>query len=134
MVLDTKSLIFHKEPEDITVQYFSSLQRILGQVDLGFHCIVPFVNTCDCPWQKLVNRSKWALTLLDWGFQNSSNLSHIVFKLSSYLGRLDDTYWSIPKYPVHAITFLHCCFSEEGSQLTFKYIFHISISTIRNPC
>ena len=74
------------------------------------------------PCLKLVRRSNWALTPLDWGFQNSSNWSHIVSKLSSSLGMHHDIYWSIPRSQLQAV-FLHFCHSGEGCKLTFQYIF-----------
>ena len=52
------------------------------------------------PCWKLVSKSKWALTSLDCGLQNSSNLSNIVSKFKSSLGKLNDTYWSIPNSPL----------------------------------
>ena len=59
------------------------------------------------PWQKLVNRSSQAHTLLDCGLQKFSNLSQIVSRFISSLDSTQDTYWSIPKSPDHVITFLH---------------------------
>ena len=78
---------------------------------LQFHCL------------KLVNRSNWALTSLDYGLQNSSNLSHIVSNLGSYLSKFHDTYWSIPESPTPYYYFLALLFLWEGSKLTLKYIF-----------
>ena len=40
-----KFLISYKELEDIMVHNFSSFQRVLGQIDLGMHHIVSFINT-----------------------------------------------------------------------------------------
>ena len=41
------------------------------------------------------------------GLQKSSYLDHITSKLKSSVGKHHDTYWSIPKSPLHAMTFLH---------------------------
>ena len=59
------------------------------------------------PCQKLVRRSNGALTSFDWGLQNFSNFSQIVSRVSSSEDRLQETYWSMPKSPFQAITFLH---------------------------
>ena len=64
---------------------------------------------------KLVTRSNWALTLLDWSLQNYSNLSHIVSRLNSSLDKHHETYWSIPKSLLQAMTFLHFCFSGRAT-------------------
>ena len=78
------------------------------------------------PWQKLVNKSKWALTSLAWGLQNSSKCSQIVSKLRSSLGRFQDTYWSIPKSPIQATTFLH--FWHSGSAASSHSIIFLHLS------
>ena len=58
------------------------------------------------PFQKLVSKLNLALTSLDWGLQNSSNFPQITSRVSSSLVRCHETYWSIPKSPLQAITFL----------------------------
>ena len=65
------------------------------------------------PRQKLVSRSNLAVTSFAWGLQNSSYLDQIVSKWSSSAGKHQETYWSIPKLPLCAMTFLH--FLESGS-------------------
>ena len=55
------------------------------------------------PCLKLVNKPKQALTSFTWGLQHSQ----IVSKLRSSLGRLQDTYWCIPKSPLQATIFLY---------------------------
>ena len=59
---------------------------------------------------KLVSRSNLAHTSLDWGLQNPSNLPQIVFSVNWSVGKPQDTYWSIPKLPDQAMTFLHVVF------------------------
>ena len=97
---------FMKKPEDVMMQDLSSLSGVLRQIDLSFYSVVPLIHAL-VPCQKLVSKSTLALTSLDCGLQNSSNLSHMVSKYNSSLGKLQDTYWSIPKSPLQAITFLH---------------------------
>ena len=63
------------------------------------------------PCWKLVSKSNLALASLDWGLQNSSNLSQMVSTINSSMDKFQETYWSMPKSPLHAITFLHCLFS-----------------------
>ena len=84
-------------------------------------------STLLLPCWKLVSKSKWALTSLDCGLQNSSNLSHIVSKYKSSLGKLQDMYWSIPKSPLQAITFLHFYFSGRASSLHSGMFSHLNI-------
>ena len=60
------------------------------------------------PWWKLVNKSNLACTSLDWGLQNSSNQDQIFSNSNSSFVKPHDTYWSIPKSPLQAMTFLHC--------------------------
>ena len=60
------------------------------------------------PWQKLVNKSNLACTSLDWGLQNSSNQDQIVSNSNSSFIKPHDTYWSMQKSPLQAMTFLHC--------------------------
>ena len=66
-------------------------------------------STLCLPCLKLVRRSKQALTSFDCGLQNSSHFPQIVSKLSSSTDKHQDTYWSIPKSPLKAITLLHFC-------------------------
>ena len=114
MVLDKKSSSFIKNQNISQCKILAVSRGYLAR--LTWSCTALYhMSTLQLPCQKLVKRSRWALTLLDWGLQNSSNLSHIVFKLSSSLGRLHDTYWSIPMYSLHAITFIHCYFSGRAA-------------------
>ena len=78
------------------------------------------------PWQKLVNKSNLDCTSLDWGLQNSSNRFQIVSNFSSSLAKPQDTYWSIPKSPLQAMTFLHCCVSGSTTSLYSSMFFHFN--------
>ena len=64
-------------------------------------------STLISPCLKLVRRSNLALTSLVWGLQNSSNLFQIISKHNSFWGKHHDTYWSKPKSPDQATTYLH---------------------------
>ena len=80
------------------------------------------------PCLRLVSKSNLALTSLDWGLQNSSNFSHITSRTSSLFVKFWDTYWSIPKSPLQAITFLHFLASaniaSSQSNIFSHLIFH----------
>ena len=81
------------------------------------------------PWQRLVSRSNLAYTSLAWGLQNSSYLDQIVSKVTSSAGKHQETYWSIPKSPLHAITFLHFfeswSIASSQSKMFSHFSFHI---------
>ena len=64
-------------------------------------------STLISPWQNLVKISYLALSAFVWGLQNSSNFFYIISKHSSSCGKHHEMYWSNPKSPDHAITFLH---------------------------
>ena len=76
------------------------------------------------PCLKLVNRSKWTLTSFDCGLQNSSNFPQIVSKVSSSPGKHHETYWSMPKSPLQATTFLHCCCSGKAASSHSRIFLH----------
>ena len=85
-------------------------------------------STLVSPYRKLVKRSNLALILLVWGLQNSSNLFHIISKHNSSWGKHHDTYWSIPKSPDQATTFLHFLVSDSiassQSNMFLHLVFH----------
>ena len=80
--------------------YFARLTRACTQL---YHS-----SALSDPWWKLVNKSNLACTSLDWGLQNSSNWDQIVSNSNSSFVKPHDTYWSIQKSPLQAMTFLHC--------------------------
>ena len=55
-----------------------------------------------------------------------SYLDQIVSKLSSAGGKHQETYWSIPKSPLHAITFLHIFESGSTTSSQLKMFSHFS--------
>ena len=75
-------------------------------------CIALYHSSTDLfPCWKLLSKSNLPLTSFDWGLQNSSNFSQMVSSVKSSVDKFQETYWSMPKSPLHAITFLHCLFS-----------------------
>ena len=79
-------------------------------------------------WQKLINKSKWALTSFDCGLQNSSNLPHIVSKYNSCFGQVPGHVLVHPKVPTPGYNFLALLLLWEGCKLTFKNVLTFSIS------
>ena len=79
------------------------------------------------PWQKHVSKSKLTLTSLECSLQNFPNLSHMVPRFNSSLGKPHDTYWSIPKSSLQAITFLHCCFSCRAASSHSRMFLHFNL-------
>ena len=86
--------------------------------------VLYYSSTFLLPCLKLVRRSKWAHTSFDWGLQNSSNFVQIVSKVNSSDGKLHETYWSMPKFPLQAITFLHCCCSGKDASSHSRIFSH----------
>ena len=68
------------------------------------------------PCLKLVSRSNLALTSLVCGLQKSTNLANMTSKLRSSGCKHHDT--SIPKSPLHTMTFLH--FLESGNMASLQ--------------
>ena len=126
MVLDTNSSSCRKNQK-------MSQYKILA-VSVGYLARL----TCACtalyyssklllPCLKLVRRSKWACTSIVCGLQNSSYFPQIVSRLRSSDEKPQDTYWSIPKSPLQAITFLHFCCSgsaESSHSRMFSHFKH----------
>ena len=79
-------------------------------------------STLFLPFLKLVRRSKWALTSLDSGWQNSSNVPQIVSKVYSSAGKHHETYWFMPVSTLvnHFLAFL---LLRQSCKLTFLDIF-----------
>ena len=81
-------------------------------VKATWFCTALYHSSTDLlPCWKLVSKLILALTSFDWGLQNSSNFSQMVSSVNSSVDKFHETYWSIPKSPLHAITFLHCLIS-----------------------
>ena len=106
IVLKTNSLSFRKNQN-------ISLWRIYA-VSWGYLVNAIYVctalyhsSTLLSPCLKLVNKSNLALTSLDWGLQNSSNFSHRTSRINSSLDKFQEMYWSKPKSPLQATTFLN---------------------------
>ena len=89
-----------------------------------------YSSTLLLPCLKLVRRSKWACTSFDWGLHNSSNFPQIMCKVNSSDGKLHETYWSMPKSPLQAITFLHFV-TLAKLQAHIPEYFHISSATLK---
>ena len=111
MVLHTNSS-FKKNQKISWCKIFPVSCRYLARITWA--CTAFYQSSTDLlPWWKPVSRSNLAYTSLACGLQNSSYLEQIVSKLSLAAGKHQETYWSIPKWPLHAITTLH--FFESGS-------------------
>ena len=82
------------------------------------------LSTLLLPCLNLGRRSKSACTSFDWGLQNSSNFPQIVSKVNSSDGKLQETYWSMPKYLLQAMTFLHFCHSGKAASSHSKIFLH----------
>ena len=127
MVLETKSSSLRKNRN-------ISLCKILA-VSGGYLARQTCACTALCPssteWLsclKLVSRSNLALTPFTCGLQKSSYWAHIVSKQRSSAGKHQETYWSIPKSLLHAMTFLH--FLDSGNMASSKSKYsHTSAST-----
>ena len=83
------------------------------------------------PCLKLVSRSNLALTSFDCGLQKSSYFAHIVSKQRSSMDKHQETYWSIPKSPLHAMTFLHFFDSGNMASLQSRIISHFRFPTLK---
>ena len=79
---------------------------VLGKRHLNLNCFYHSLTDL-FPCLKLVRRSHLTLSLFVCGLQKSSYLDHITSKLKSPSGKHHDPYWSIPKSPLHTMTFLH---------------------------
>ena len=124
--LDAKSSSFMKNQKMSWCKILAFLKGYLSR--LIWACTALYhSSTLLLPWWKLVSKSKKALTSLDYGLQNSSNLSHIVSKFNSSLGMLQETYWSIPKSSPQAIIFLHCCFSGRDASSHSRMFSHFNL-------
>ena len=77
------------------------------------------------PCLKHVNRSNLALSSFVWGLQNFSNLFQIISKHKSSGGKYQDTYWSIPKSPDQATSFLHFLASDNIASSHSSIFLHL---------
>ena len=81
-------------------------------------------STLLLPCLKCINMSNLTCTSLDWGLQNSWNLSQIVSSINWSVGKPQDTYLSMPMSPDQAITFLFCCLSGNSASLHSRMFSH----------
>ena len=122
MVKDTNSSSFKKNQKMLWCKMFAVSCGYLARHTWA--CTALYYLSSDLlPWQKLVSRSNPAHTSFAWGFQNSSYLDHILSKLSSSADKHHEIYWSIPKSPPHATTFLHTYLTQEALQALQSKIF-----------
>ena len=101
-------------------------------------------DTCTCtalyysstewlPCLKHVSRLNLALTSLVCGLQKSSYLAQTVSKQRSSVDKHQETYWSIPKSPLHAMNFLHFLDSGNMASSQSRILSHFSFQ-VRNLC
>ena len=125
MVLDTNSSSFRRNQKRSLCKIFAVscgyLERHTWAYTTLYHS-----STNLLPWWKLASRSNLAYTSLVWGLQKSSYLDQIVSKLSSAVGKHQETYWIIPKSTLHAITFLHFFDSGSIASSQSKMFLHLS--------
>ena len=125
IILETKSSSWRKKQNISLCKIFAVsggyFVRLTCACTLLYHS-----STHLDPWWKLVNKSNLAHISLDWGLQNSSNWVQIVSNCNSSLVKPQDTYCSIPKSPLHAMTFLHCCGSGSAASLHSSMFSHFN--------
>ena len=76
------------------------------------------------PHQELVRRSNLSLPSFDLDLQKSLNFFQIVSGISSLVNKLQETYWSMQKSPLQAITFLHFLLSDNTASSHSKIFSH----------
>ena len=112
--------------------YARYLQCLVGTWQETLVFVQHYTTHLMIPCLKLVSRSNLALTSFTCGWQKSSYLALIISKQRSSVGKHQEIYWSIPKSPLHTMTFLH--FFDSGniasSQSRIEYS-HTSASTLR---
>ena len=126
MVFETKSSSCRKK---LNI-FLCKILVVSGGYFVGLTCactLLHYSSTLLDPWQKLVNKSNLAHTSLDWGFQNSSNQVQIVSNFNSSFVKPQDTYWSMSKSPLQAMTFLHCCGSGSVASSHSSMFFHFNL-------
>ena len=108
MVLETNSSFFKKNQN-------ISLCKILAVSGghLARDTALYRSSTDHVPCLKLVSRQNLAPTSFACGLQKSLYLTHTVSEHRSSTGKYQETYWSIPKSPLQAMTFLH--FFDSGN-------------------
>ena len=118
-----KLLISQEKLENVSMKDLSSFWGYLARLTCAWTTLY-HSSMLQLPCPKLVRRSKWAHTLFDWGLQNSSNFPQIVSNVNFSDGKLQDTYWSMPKSPDHAINFLHFWHSGNAASSYSKIFSH----------
>ena len=115
MVFETKSSSCRKNQNISLCKIWAISGGYFVRLTCG--CILLYhSSTLLDPWWKLLNKSNLAHTLLDWGLQNSSNPVQIVSNFNSSSVKPQDTYWSIPKSLLQAMTFLHLLYNTVSVQ------------------
>ena len=117
--LGDKFFIFKEEPKDVPVKDLGCFWGYLAKAT--WICTALYHSSTDLfPCWKLLSKSNLALTSFNWGLQNSSNLSQMVS-----VDKLQETYWPMPKSPLHIITFLHCLFSGNMASSHSRMFSHL---------
>ena len=123
--LGNKLFIFEKKPEYISMQDTCCFWWVHSKRHLWLYSIVPLIyRMIAC--LKFVSRLNLALTSLVCGLQKSSYLAQIASKLRLSGGKHQEIYWSIPKFPLHAMTFLHFLDSGNTASSQSRIFSHFS--------
>ena len=123
MVLDTNSSSCRKNQKMSWCKIFAVSGEYLAS--LTWACTALYhSSTLLFPCQKLVRRSKWACTSLVCGLQNSLYFPQIVSRLRSSFYKSLGAYWSIPKFPLQAMTFLHFWCSGKAASSQSRMFSH----------
>ena len=132
MILETNPSSFKKNQKIPLCKILAVSHGFLARDNWA--CTALYLSSTEwLPSMKLVSMANLALSLLVCGLQKSSNLANMTSKLRSSGSKHHDRYWSIPKSPLHAMTFLH--FLESGnmassqSNMFSHFSFHL-----RNLC
>ena len=91
---------------------------------MGLYCIIPFLHT-PVALSETGQKVKSCLHLIQLWFTKSSNLPKIISSVSWSIGKSQETYWSMPKSPDQAITFLHCCLSGNAVSSHSSIFLHL---------
>ena len=101
---------------------------VLGKQHMGLYSIVPLIHRM-IALSKACQQVKSHIHLIGLWLAKIFNLAHMISKLRSSGSKHHNTYWSIPKSPLHAMTFLHLLESgnmaSSQSNMFSHFSFHL---------
>ena len=109
------------------MKYLGCLWRVSGKIDLSLYSIIPLIYT-SCNLPEACQEIKVGPYFICLEPAKLFKAIPDVCKVRSSLGGPQDTYWSMPKFPLQATTFFHVWHSGSAASSHSSMLSHLSLN------